>query len=567
MKAARHAAVGLGLGLLAAAALLVLLAPWLPLPAPADTDLAQRLLPPGAPGHLLGTDHLGRDMLARLLFAMRASLAVAVLGTLVAGVLGTAAGLTAGYRAGRLDDALMRSADVVLAFPYVLLALALVAALGPSLRNAALAVAIVNVPFFARTVRGSALALRGEAFVEVARLSGHGDLRIALREVLPNALPVLLIALATTLGWMILETAGLSFLGLGAQPPQADLGSMLGDGRRFLATAPHVALVPGVALFALSLAVHLAADALRDRLDPQRAPRAGRTSEAAPEGSAAERGEDTDTRALLEVEGLVVAIPGAGRVVDGVDLRVARGEAVALVGESGSGKTVTALSILGLSPAPGAHVVAGRIRVAGQDLGRLDAEGCRRLRATRLGFVPQDPGSGLNPVRRIGAQLVDALRAGGRLTRSDALARARALLAEAELPDPHEVLDAWPHELSGGMRQRVLLAMALASAPDLLVADEPTTALDVTVQREILTRLDQARRARGRGLLLVTHDLGVVAELCDRVVVLREGRVVESGAVAEVLRAPRAPYTRALLESVPRLDEPERLLRAAEASA
>jgi len=551
----------LPVGALALALGASLAAPWLPLPSPEATQLDARLLPPGSGGHWLGTDALGRDVLSRLLHGLRASLAVSALGTAVAAGVGAAAGLVAGYRGGAVDDVLMRIADAILAFPYILLALALVAALGPGLRNAMLAVAVVNIPFFARTVRGATLGVRSREYVEVARLSGHGDLRIVAREVLPNVAPVLLVAMATTLGWMILETAGLSFLGLGAQPPRADLGSMLGDGRRFLATAPHLALVPGAVLFVVSLAVHALADGLRDRMDPHRAAPA----EPEPEDLAAAepaRAGDGAAAPLLDVEALRIDIPGAGRVVDGIDLRVAAGEAVALVGESGSGKTVTALSLLGLPPAPGARVRAERMALADTDLAGLDAEGWRALRGRRLAYVPQDPGGALDPLLPVGAQVAEAVRAHGRVSRARARSRARELLAQVHLRDPDALLDARPHELSGGMRQRVLIAMAIAHDPDLLVADEPTTALDVTVQREILGLLAEACRQR-RGLLLVTHDFGVVSALCDRVYVLHRGRIVEDGHVAQVLERPRHPYTRSLVASVPRMDDPERLLRRA----
>ncbi len=551
---------------LALAAGVVLLAPWLPIPAPDATRLEARLLPPGASGHWLGTDHLGRDVLARLLFGLRASLAVSAFGTAVAAGLGTAMGLLAGYRGGRVDDLLMRAAEVVLAFPYVLLALVLVAALGPGLRNAALAVAVVNIPFFARTVRGATLGVRSQDFVEVAKLSGYGESRILFGEILPNVLPVLLVATATTLGWMILETAGLSFLGLGAQPPHADLGSMLGDGRRFLATAPHLAMAPGLTLFALSIAVHALADALRDRLDPQRAAAEGAPQEAAAPAAEPVRGRSTEEAPLLDVAGLCVEMPGGRAVVRGVGLRIGPGEAVALVGESGSGKTQIALALLGLTPR-GARVRAERLSLGGTDLSALDARGWRSLRGREIGYVPQDPAAGLDPLLSIGRQLEEAVQAHRPCRRGVARERARGLLARAQLPEPEALLGARPHELSGGMCQRVLIAMALAHDPPLLVADEPTTALDVGVQREILTLLGAAARERGRALLLISHDLGVVAELCQRVVVLRHGRVVEDATLESILDRPESPYTRSLVDCVPRLDDPGRVLRAAEAGA
>ena len=246
-----------------------LAAPLLPLPDPAATDLAGRLVWPGAEGHLLGTDLLGRDILSRLVWGTRTSLTVAFGATLVAEVAGSFLGLIAGYARGPADWMLMRGVDLLMAFPYLLLALAIVAALGPGLGNALAAIAIVNIPFFARTVRGATLGVSRRMFVDAARVVGRRPLGILLGHVLPNVLPVIVVTMTTTLGWMILETAGLSFLGLGAQPPQADLGSMLGDGRLLLLIKPHLALLPAVIIFALVAGLNLAGDGLRDALDPR----------------------------------------------------------------------------------------------------------------------------------------------------------------------------------------------------------------------------------------------------------------------------------------------------------
>jgi len=251
------------------AILISLLAPVLPLDNPNATDLAGRLQPPGSPGHLLGTDLLGRDILSRLIWGTRLSLAVAAAATAIAAVVGSLIGLFAGYFGGKLDAFFMRSIDVVMALPYLLLALAIVATLGPGLLNALIAIAIVNIPFFARSVRGSAILLRNRQFVDAARVCGRPRFGILFGHILPNVLPIIIITVATTLGWMILETAGLSFLGLGAQPPQADLGAMLGEGRKLMLIAPHLALLPGVVVFILVMGLNLFADGLRDVLDPR----------------------------------------------------------------------------------------------------------------------------------------------------------------------------------------------------------------------------------------------------------------------------------------------------------
>lgn len=249
--------------------LVSLAAPLLPLPDPAATNLSGRLALPGAEGHLLGTDLLGRDILARLVWGTRTSLAVGFGATLVAATAGTLLGLVAAYVRGSTDWLLMRAVDVLMAFPYLLLALAIVAVLGPGLGNALAAIAIVNIPFFARTVRGATLAVSQQGFVDASRVNGRGPMGILFGHILPHVLPIIVVTMTTTMGWMILETAGLSFLGLGAQPPQADLGSMLGDGRLLLLVKPHLALLPGVVIFVLVVSFNLVGDGLRDALDPR----------------------------------------------------------------------------------------------------------------------------------------------------------------------------------------------------------------------------------------------------------------------------------------------------------
>jgi peptide/nickel transport system ATP-binding protein len=252
---------------------------------------------------------------------------------------------------------------------------------------------------------------------------------------------------------------------------------------------------------------------------------------------------------LLEITGLRVAFAGT-EVVHGVDLRVLPGERVAVVGGSGSGKSTTALAVLGLLPS-GGRVTGGRILLRGEDVTHPGETRLRRLRGREVGLVPQDPMSNLNPVLRVGRQVAETLVVHGKASRRDAPARAVDILAQVGLPDPARQARQYPHEFSGGMRQRVLIAIALACRPELLIADEPTSALDVTVQQQILDRLDALTGELGTAMLLVTHDLGLAAERADRVVVLADGRVVESGPTRDVLTAPRHDYTRRLVAAAP----------------
>ncbi|MER5740069.1 ABC transporter ATP-binding protein, partial [Streptomyces sp. NPDC002262] len=261
-----------------------------------------------------------------------------------------------------------------------------------------------------------------------------------------------------------------------------------------------------------------------------------------------------EPEALLAVRNLTITYgtrAGPVPAVRGVDLTVRPGEVLALVGESGSGKSTTAHAVLGLLP-PGARVDGGTIRYAGTDLAAADESVLRAHRGRAIGLVPQDPAVSLNPVQRVGTQVAEVLLLHGLAPdRDTARARAAELLGEAGLDRPRERARQYPHELSGGMRQRVLIAIALAARPRLLVADEPTSALDVTVQRTVLDHLDTLIRTSGTAVLLITHDLGVAADRAGRVAVMARGRVVETGPTQEVLASPRHPYTQALLAAAP----------------
>ncbi|MFN3686552.1 ABC transporter ATP-binding protein [Salinarimonas sp.] len=257
---------------------------------------------------------------------------------------------------------------------------------------------------------------------------------------------------------------------------------------------------------------------------------------------------------VLAVEGLSTSFftpAGELRVVDGVSLSIARGEILGLVGESGSGKTMTGFSIVGLVDRPG-RIVAGAVRLSGRDIVGADARVMRDLRGRRIAMVFQDPMMTLNPVLRIETQMLDALFAHERIPRREARARVRDALAEVGIPSPDERLRAYPHELSGGMRQRVAIAIALLHRPEVVIADEPTTALDVTIQGQILALVQKLCRERGTALIWITHDLAVVAGIADRIAVMYAGRIVEEGPVDAVLDTPAHPYTSGLIASLPR---------------
>jgi peptide/nickel transport system permease protein len=553
-----------GLCIIVLIALVALLVPLLPLPDPDATAPADRLKPVLTAGHLLGTDQLGRDILSRLLWGVRISLAVGFAATLIAALLGSAIGIVAGYAGGRTDNLMMRGIDILMAFPYILLALAIVAALGPGLLNALYAIAVVNIPFFARNVRGVTLGYAHREFVDAARLSGKGPVAIVLTEVLPNVLPVIVITMSTTTGWMILETAGLSFLGLGAQPPQADLGSMLGEGRAQLFTAPHVSIVPGVMIFLVVISLNLLGDGIRDVLDPRlrsgALARPGPVTEVAHDRVAP---KNTARNAVLAIEGLETGFRrsrGVVPAVRGVSLHVKPGECLGLIGESGSGKSVTALSVMGLVASPPGLIRNGAIYLKGEDMLAMPPTRLIASRGARVAYVFQDPLTTLHPMMAIGRQVEEAIAAHQPLGATERREKAIALLDKVGIPEARARAGHYPHQLSGGQRQRVGIAMALANDPDVIIADEPTTALDVTVQARILELMRALQRERGMALVFITHDFGVVSEICDRVAVMKDGEIVETGETRAVLANPQHAYTKRLIACVPELGSGSRFL-------
>jgi ABC-type dipeptide/oligopeptide/nickel transport system ATPase component len=265
----------------------------------------------------------------------------------------------------------------------------------------------------------------------------------------------------------------------------------------------------------------------------------------------------TDDVDALRVEDLSISYGTAPPSVSGVSLRVRKGEIVGVIGESGSGKSSIALAMMGLLP-DSARVTAGRMTVAGAEMQDATERDWEQVRGVKASMVFQEPMAALNPCMRIGAQIAEVLQIHGKTDKRRARARALEILQLVQMPDAEKRLGYYPHQLSGGQRQRVVIAIAVAAGPDLLVADEPTTALDVTVQAQILELIKSLRDETGMGVLFISHDLGVIGQLCERVAVMYRGRVVESGSARRVLEDPRHPYTRALLESIPRPSVPVR---------
>lgn len=540
--------------LLALLVLAAVLAPLLAPQGPQAASLAHAFDGPSG-GHPLGMDSAGRDILSRLLYGGRGTLGGAVVSVVIALVLGVPAGLYAGYRGGGFDAAASWTANLVMALPAMVVLLASRAVLGSNVWVLMVVLGFLVAPSFFRLVRGIVADVRGEPYVDAARVSGLSDLRIVARHVLIVVRGPVIIQIALVAGLAIGLQAGLEFLGVGSGSA-ATWGAMLNEAFQNIQRAPMLLLWPGLALGVTTGALVLLATALRDALEDRTGtPPARRRRRAAAPGPA-EVSEEVfggDRAELLSIRGLAVAYArpdgSETEVVHGIDLDVRPGEIVGLVGESGSGKTQTAFSVLGILP-DGGRVTRGSVVVAGQEVAGLPERRHRRLRGTTVAYVPQEPMSNLDPAFTIGSQLTEPMRHVMGLSRRQAAERALDLLRMVEIPEPERVLRRFPHQISGGMAQRVLIAGAMSCDPALLVADEPTTALDVRVQADVLDLLRRLQAERGLGVLLVTHDLGVVADLCDRVAVMNGGRIVETGPTDRVLRDPRDPYTRRLLDAV-----------------
>jgi ABC-type dipeptide/oligopeptide/nickel transport system ATPase component/ABC-type dipeptide/oligopeptide/nickel transport system permease subunit len=531
---------------------LVAVAVFAPLIAPFDPNAARVELTNVAPfvsDYLLGGDAAGRDVLSRLIWATRGTLLASVVVLVVSLLIGGISGLLAGYYRGTAEVVGNWVSDVILALPGVVLLIALYAVIGPNILLAMAVYGVVVSPIFYRLVRSVVVAVRTELYIDAAKVAGLGDARIIFRHVLRAVRSPIIIQSAFLLGAAVGIQAALEFLGLGS-PREASWGGMLDLAFRNLYVSGTGVAWPALVVTITVLAFVLLGNALRDALDPgsKRTTLSARATRRLREDPTS---EPPPADALLTVRGLRIGYPVPGgvvtEVVRGIDFEVRRGEILGLVGESGSGKSQTAFSVLGLLPR-NAVVLGGSVVFDGIQL--LDEPvAVRKVLGRRIAYVPQEPMSNLDPTRTVGDQLVRGLRATTRTTRAEARAQLLDLLRRVGIADPERVWRAYPHEISGGMAQRVLITGAIASDPDLIIADEPTTALDVTVQAEVLDIIRGLRDDRGLAVVLVTHNLGVVADLCDRVAVMRHGELVETATVADFFEAPTQGYSRELLSA------------------
>lgn len=547
---------------------LALLVPFLGLPEPdaMQFDLYQA---PGAE-HWLGTDNFGRDVFSRVAWGTQVALLVAIGAAALSIILGSVLGAIAGYFGGWIDGALSRVFDIFLLIPTFFLILLIVALFGASLPLTIIAIALTTWPRSARIMRSQVLTLKSRIYVQAALAAGAPHWLVILRHVIPNGIAPIITDGTLLMGMAILTEAGLSFLGLGDQN-LVSWGSMIFEGQRHLRLAPWMSIAPGVALLLLVASLNLLGDSINFSMNPMLRSRGGapRKRERAqpPQDEPTQTDEETP---ILEVDNLRLEYSvGKRRIpaVDGVSFTLPRGASLGIVGESGCGKSSLGSALLQTMP-NNAALTSGTIKFNGRAIvldGRpVYEKGRPRINALRwvqMATIFQSAMNALNPVTTVRRQMADTLMLHcPNISRKDCDARIGQVFDMIGIPRSR--MNAYPHQLSGGMRQRAMIALSLILEPDLVIADEPTTALDMLIQDQILGEIADLRNTLNLSLILVSHDMGAVAESCDVVAVMYAGRIVEIAPASDIFHAPVHPYTRTLIGALPSLTGPIRELKS-----
>jgi peptide/nickel transport system permease protein len=531
----------------------------------AVTDVTQLSAKPSS-AHPFGTDAAGRDVFARVMSATQLSVLMAIFATAIGVTLGVLVGFLPSVLPRRAAAFVVSGTGIALAFPALLLTIVLSIVVGTGATGAVLAIGLAMIPFFARLTQTMSASVRGRDYVSAARVLGVSPLRILGRHILPNVREALIVNASIAAGSALISFAGLSFLGLGVQPPDVDWGRMLNEGLSKIYVNPATALAPAVAIIVAGVVFTLLGETLArgygiDAIT-NRKPKGAPPAAAAPalEQPVAAEGR----KSVLSVQDLRISAPAGkewAQPVKGVSFEIGEGEIVGLVGESGSGKSLTCLAVAGLLEDP-LVVAAESVSFDGTELTRsgrvpskLRSKTLARQLGTRMAMIFQDPSTSLNPALRIGSQVAEIGTLHEGLGRGEASKRAIDRLRAVMIRDPERRAKQYPHEFSGGMRQRTMIAMGLMGTPALIIADEPTTALDVTVQREVLGLLREVNREEGAAVLLISHDIAVITGLCTRVLVMYRGELVEQVSVTDLVEGRAShPYTRALLAAVPDFD-------------
>ena len=535
---------------------------------PLGQDLFNVLKPPGTRGHLLGTDQLGRDIFARLLYAARTDLAVMVLAEVAPFLTGIFLGMTSAYFGKKVEWVISLITDTFIAFPYYLLVIVVVFLTGAGAQGIFITFMLVGWLVYARVAKGSTASLRSLEWVESAKIMGYSDVKIILSQIFPNVLPQAVVVLMTDMAGLLVIIVTLGYLGIGIAPPTPDWGTMISEGQNFMTTAWWLSTLPGLMVVYTGIALSFLGDGLADlwnagtvggstkpagrkkRKDSgaqENALQESRMRNVLPEADGEEEKKGTDRTAIREnhtgadipciLEGIELENTRQRLLVKGISLILNPGETLGVVGESGSGKTLLLKCIAGLLP-EGITLRAGKVTVT-----------------ENTAMIFQDPNASLDPLCPVFRQLREVIMLRQRVTRQEAQRIGRELVRRLSLPEDLSERDRLPSELSGGQRQRILIAIALAVRPSLLLCDEPTTALDVTAQKQTLELIRSLQKELGFAMIFVTHNMAVASGLCERLVVMQEGRILEQGSRDRILKTPREEYTKELLDAV--LEIPE----------
>jgi peptide/nickel transport system permease protein len=558
----RRKAAMAGLAVFMLIVLIAIFAPWIAPHDPLEQNLGDNFKPPmwkegGTSTYPFGTDPLGRDLLSRLIYGARYSLAISVGAVIVGAVIGFIAGLVAGFYGKWTDTVLMRLGDIQLAFPFVLFAIAILA-VSPN-RTAWHLIVVLGVSswvIYARVVRSRVLSEREKDYATAARALGASRKRVLQRYIMPNVWQAIPPIALLNLAFFVIVESLLSFLALGLTPPTPSWGSILADGRQYMMLDPWMALLPGFAIILTVISISLAADGFADVLDPKLA---HGTYRRVPLATTSTGGALPSNTSLLSVRNLSTDFPLGEQTihaVQNVSFDLESGQVLGIVGESGSGKSTLGLTIIQLLDVPG-RVTGGEILYDGRDLTRLSNKEMAALRGSRIGMIFQDPGQSLTPVLTVGYQLEETARHTAGIPKPQTASAAREALVAVGIADPDRVLKAYPFELSGGMQQRAMIALAMICNPELLILDEPTSALDVTTQAQLLDELERLRQERNLSIIFITHDIALLGDFADQILVMYAGRVCEIGPRQQVTTNPQHPYSQALLNAVELVNAPD----------
>jgi len=549
-------------------AVIIFMAVFAPVIAPYDSSSTESvtiddIYNPPSSTHWFGTDDAGQDVFSNFVFGARISLTVGFFAAFISIIIGGLLGLVAGFFGGRWENFLMRFTDIMLVIPDLPLMVVIVALTKPSLMNIIFVIGLLGWTTTARVVRSQTLAVKSRKFVLRARAVGAGNGHIISRHILPLVMPILVVQAVLVVSLAILNESTLSFLGLG-DPTALSWGQMLNYafGRGAMSIGAWWALfAPGLGIVWVVLGLTLLGQGLEQVLNPRLDTHHLMPNRPTVQDGAAESNQ-VEKEALLEVRNLSIHYINEGkppaRAVENISFTLNKGELIGLVGESGCGKTTLMLALLRLLPSAG-QIVGGKVFFNGNDLSAMNDDELNKIRWKDISIVFQGAMNALNPVRTVGDQIAEAIVKHMPAISHDKLqARVTELLDLVGIAADHK--EHYPHQYSGGMRQRAMIAMALACDPQVIIADEPTTALDVMIQAQILELLDSLRKKLGLAIVFVTHDLGVVAEICDRVLVMYGGVTAEYADVDTIYNKASHPYTQELLKAFPDLTKPKKKL-------